>query len=153
MEGGREEEMVRVYNFPEQQQRYLLSLLPSLPPSFPPSLSTGLEPRSVFGLQPVQGGKSLVLFGGEVDPSSAGHMVGREGRRERGREGGREGRCGFVFFVSLIRFSFGINRALVVSRGTPSSSPSPTRRKGSLPPSLPPLPPSVPPLGGGMVIV
>ncbi|TFJ81544.1 hypothetical protein NSK_006796 [Nannochloropsis salina CCMP1776] len=36
--------------------------------------SADLIPRSVFGLQPVQGGRTLLLFGGEVDPSSAGHM-------------------------------------------------------------------------------
>jgi len=59
----------------------------------------------VFGLQPVEGGKSLVLFGGEVDPSSAGHMVGREGGREGGGKHGWKSMV-LVFLVLFISFYF-----------------------------------------------
>ncbi|KAM3571606.1 hypothetical protein VYU27_006374 [Nannochloropsis oceanica] len=74
------------------------------------SYSTGLEPRSVFGLQPVQGGKSLVLFGGEVDPSSAGHM-------------GAGGFAGDTLLFSLTDKTQGFTSPLPSSPPSPSPSP------------------------------
>lgn len=56
--------------------RFRYQIKPHSPP--PHTHSATLVPRSVLGVAPLPGmgdGTALVLFGGEVDPSSEGHMV------------------------------------------------------------------------------
>ena len=59
----------------ERDLPYAHTALPALSVNINNDDSAALIPRSVFGVAPILGSDRLVLFGGEVDPSSEGHMV------------------------------------------------------------------------------